>query len=293
MTQPRVAAFARLANGNVNPERVITGQGSMLGRTIHGLYYDAQHDEIVVPNALADSILVYRGGADGAEKPIRVIQGCNTQLVTPHSVSFDPVNREMWVTSLNGHRIVVFPWDANGNARPLRVIKGDKTQLGHIVGIAVDPVRNLMAVANSEQILVFHRTDNGNVAPLARIEGPHTGIGDEPWGMAFFNGRIYVAASNHLHINVYSGVTLKKGFTKTPEDPWLNPDLGFIGVWEITDKGDVAPRMKLGGPFTGMYHPTGLAINPKDGEIYVSDSIRNGFLSFLVPEWFKSESARR
>src|SRR6266581_509702 len=37
VTQPRVAAFARLANGEVAPKRVITGQGSMLGRTVHGL----------------------------------------------------------------------------------------------------------------------------------------------------------------------------------------------------------------------------------------------------------------
>lgn len=31
----------------------------------------------------------------------------------------------------------------------------------------------------------------------------------------------------------------------------------------------------------------GLAINPKDGEIYVSDSVRKGVLSFLVPQLFQ------
>jgi hypothetical protein len=30
-----------------------------------------------------------------------------------------------------------------------------------------------------------------------------------------------------------------------------------------------------------------LAMNPKDGEIYVSDSVRNGVLSFLVPQFFQ------
>jgi hypothetical protein len=73
-----------MANGNMAPKRVITGQGSKLGRTIHGLAYDPVHDEIVVPNALADAILVFRGSANGDEPPIRVIQGLRTKLVTPH-----------------------------------------------------------------------------------------------------------------------------------------------------------------------------------------------------------------
>src|SRR5437667_400253 len=46
-----------------------------LGRTIRGLAYDPVHDEIVVPNALADAIIVFRGDAIGAVAPIRIIQG--------------------------------------------------------------------------------------------------------------------------------------------------------------------------------------------------------------------------
>lgn len=287
MTQPRVAAFARLANGDVEPKRVITGQASKLGRTIHGLAYDPAHDEIVVPNALADAILVFRGGANGSEPPVRVIQGPRTELATPHSVNLDVEHGEILVASLTGKRISVFSWNANGNVAPLRRIMGPKTGLGHIVGIAVDPVKNLLAIANSEDILIFNRTDNGDAAPRARIAGPKTGIGDEPWQMQFYGGRIFVAASNHLHQNLYSGVTLKGTSTKVPDDPWLNPNLGFIGVWNITDNGDVPPRAIIRGPFSGLLHPVGIALNPKHGEIYASDSVRNGVLSFLVPEFFR------
>ena len=267
---------------------MITGQGSKLGRTIHGLAYDAVHDEIVVPNALADAILVFRGSANGDEAPIRVIQGPCTRLITPHSVSIDTEHGEILVASLTGKRINVYRWDANGNAAPVRVITGAQTQLGHLVGIAVDPVQNLMAVANSEDILIFNRTDNGNVAPRARIAGPKTGITDEPWQMQFYRGRIYLAASNHLHVNLYSGVTLKESSKAVPDDPWLNPTLGFVGVWNITDNGDVPPRSIIRGPFSGLLHPVGLALNPDDGEIYVSDSVRNGILIFLVPDLFEA-----
>ena len=135
----------------------------MLGRTVHGLAYDAAHDEIVVPNALADAVLVFRGDANGEAKPIRVIQGPHTHLTTPHAVSLDPDHGEILVASLTGKRINVYAWDANGDAAPLRVIEGPKTGLGHTVGVVVDTASNLLAVANTDDILIFNRTDSGNV----------------------------------------------------------------------------------------------------------------------------------
>jgi len=292
VTQPRIAVFARLANGDAAPTRLITGQNTLLGRTIHGLAYDPAHDEIVAPNALADAVLVFRAGASGAEHPMRVIQGPHTHLVTPHAVSLDLQNREILVASLTGRRINVFRWDADGDATPVRVIEGPKTGLGHVVGLAVDPERNLLAVANSQDILIFNRTDNGDVSPLARIAGPKTGITDEPWQMEFYRGRIFVAASNHLHQNLYEGVTLRPDAREVPDDPWLNPVLGFLGVWNITDNGDVAPLAMIRGPFSGLLHPVGLALNPKAGEIYLSDSLKNGVLSFLVPQFFEQDKTR-
>jgi hypothetical protein len=153
--------------------------------------------------------------------------------------------------------------------------------------VGVDSASNVLVVANSEEMLIFHRTDDGDVAPAGEIKGAHTGIRDEPWGLEIHNGKIFLASSNHLHLNLYAGVTLKDGYGKPPDDPWLNPELGFIGVWNVRDRGDVAPRATIGGAFSQIVHPTGLAINPKDGEIYVTDSIRNGLFSYLVPDLLK------
>src|SRR5205807_8300744 len=132
---------------------------------------------------------------------------------------------------------------------------------------------------------------NGDVAPRGRIAGPKTGITDEPWQMEFYKGRIFLAASNHFHQNLYDGVTLRPDATDVPDDPWLNPILGFMGIWNITDNGDVAPLAMIRGPFSGLIHPVGLALNPKDGEVYVSDSLKNGVLSFLVPQFFPQQNA--
>src|SRR5690348_7281198 len=133
-----------MANGNMMPRRIISGEATKLGRTVHGLAYNAQQDEIIVPNPLADAILVFRGGADGAEPPIRTIQGECTRLITPHAVSFDPVHQEILVASLTGKTIYVFPSNARGNVAPARMIRGPKTKLGHVVGLGVDPEHNLL-----------------------------------------------------------------------------------------------------------------------------------------------------
>jgi len=291
VAEPRIAAFAREANGAQAPVRVITGAATKMSRTVHGIAYDPVKDEVYVTNALADAVLVFRGGAVGSEPPVRMIQGPCTGMVNPHAISLDLEHREILVASLSARSLAVFPMDANGNVAPIRYIRGPKTRLGHTVGMGVDTATNVLVVANSEEILFFDRLANGDVAPVGEIKGERSGIRDEPWELSIYKGKIFLAASNHLHINVYQQVTLKPEYSgpnaKVPDDPWLNPELGFIGVWDVRDRGDVPPRAKIGGPFSQLVHPTGLALNPRDGEIYVTDSIRNGLFSFLVPDLLK------
>ena len=102
------------------PARVITGAATKLSRTVHGIAYDPVRDEIYVSNALADAVLVFRAGANGAEPPVRVIQGPCTGLVNPHAVSLDLEHREILVSSLSARALAVFPMDADGNVTPRR-----------------------------------------------------------------------------------------------------------------------------------------------------------------------------
>ena len=106
--------FARLANGNVAPKRVIEGQGTNLSRTMHGIAYDQVHDEIVIPVALGGALLVFRGDAAGEAPPLRTIQGTRTRLVRPHTVAVDPVNNEILTADPSMRAIVVFDRAANG-----------------------------------------------------------------------------------------------------------------------------------------------------------------------------------
>jgi hypothetical protein len=276
-----------LANGNAKPTRVIAGQTARVSRTMHGIFYNPKHDEIVVPVALGGAVLTLPGGANGGEPPLRVLQGPKTRLVQPDTLYVDVAHDELMVDS-GDDSVLVFSRMANGDVEPIRKLGGPKTKIRNIYGITVDSVHNLIIIGNrvdlggresEDGILIFNRTDTGDVAPRAVIAGPRTGIikirqvvVDEERGQIF--------------------ATIKNNFENyDPEQerpsPW-NPDkTGFIGVWSIDDNGDVPPRGVIKGPATGLVWPAGVAINPRDREVYAIDSVSNALFMFTMPELFK------
>ena len=267
MYHPQVAAFARLADGKAVPNRKIEGQSTLLTRTMHAIEYDEIHDEIVLPNQFAQAILTFRGSASGEEPPIRVIQGSNTQLQENDRLAVDPVHNEIFVPEQD--RVLVFPRDANGNVAPIRVIYGPDTQLG-ATKVAVDPVNDLLIVAGSyggrgAHLLIFNRTADGNTKPLRVIRGPKTML------------------TNPKGPRVYS----PGGWILVAEDGEEEPDVSFVGVWSIQDEGDVPPRWTIGGPHGTLVKPRGVALDPRNQAVIVSDKGLNAVLTYHVPELFR------
>src|SRR5712692_8087122 len=266
-------AFARLANGNVKQTRVLMGQATKLSRTMHGLYYDAAHDEMVVPVALAGAILTFRGGAQGAEAPIRVLQGPRTEIMRPDTVYVDPRNDELYAPSGDGS-LLVFPRTANGDVPPKRVIAGPRTKLTSpdlfgIFGIAVDPVRNLVAVANRyaelwdkdgalDGVLVFDRLASGDVAPRGIIRGKSSRI----------------TRLRQIEVDPERGLL----FVSSRGD---REGEGILGVWNITDNGDVPPKYVI------RTASSGVAINPRHAEIYSVSVATNDLRTYIIPELFR------
>jgi hypothetical protein len=283
VAHPQIAAFARSANGAELPQRRIYGQASNLGRTMHDIRYNPVADEIVVGNPFARAILTFRGGADGQEAPVRVIQGPKT-LQDGGRVAIDPVHREIFAPAAGGG-IAVFPLDAQGDVPPIRAIRGPDTQLGG-GSIAVDPVNNLVAASgqNTEgeglSIVVFDRTANGNVKPRNVIKGPHSQL-PRSW-------------INQLQILPEQRLV---GLAVLPDRNGhiLMEPTGqvFIGFWSLDANGDVPPKWKIfgGNNKTRLTKPFGLDLNPERREIYVSDMRLNGVLTFSFPELFESRAA--
>jgi hypothetical protein len=157
---PQIAAFARLANGNVTPVRSIAGQKTMISRADHDIQYNPATDEFVNANPQAQAIMTFRGDSNGEAAPIRVIQGPHTQIGYPnHGIGLDNIHNEIFV--VDKEYVLVFPRTATGDVAPLRLIRGPNTMLLNARGVIVDPVRNVLLVGTDSGLLVFDRTADG------------------------------------------------------------------------------------------------------------------------------------
>jgi hypothetical protein len=275
VAHPQIAVFARMAKENSKPTRLLAGQKTLLSRTMHDIRYDAVHDELLVTNPFARAILVFRGGADGEEAPIRIIQGPKTQLGGADRLDVDPVHNEILVA--DGDAVFVYSRTANGDVAPLRVVKGPETQLKDEGTLAVDPVNNVFVVAQDTvrrdatqkaHMLIFDRTASGNARPRGTIAGPKTEI----------------IRINQLQMYPPRGwiVAAQPGFYDMQE-----PEGIFVGVWSIRDHGDVPPRWKVGGgPKSVMVKPRGVVLDPKHKELIVADMRLNAVLTYSFPELF-------
>ena len=273
MAHPQIAVFARLADGGARPVRKLEGQKTMLGRTMHGISYDPANDEIFVPQPFGQSILVFRGNADGEEAPIRVLQGPLTNIQNPDKVEVDPVHNEIFVP--DDDKILVFARDAKGNTAPIRVLEGPDTMLG-ADALAVDPIHDRLIVTGWEGqrsdektfVLIFNRTDQGNVKPRGIIRGPKTQLSRGTFSLRAYPPKGYILVA-------ISGPS------------WSGPyEDAAVGVWHIDDNGDVPPRWTIGGPRGMLKQPRGIDVDPKNKSIIISDKVVNAVLTYHFPEIF-------
>jgi hypothetical protein len=239
---------------------------------MHDVRHDPTKDELIVANPFAAAILIFRGGANGQEPPVRVIQGPSTQLTNPQRMDIHPQRREIFVPSGGG--ILVFDLDKGGDQAPKRVIRGPRTQ-GPGGSVAVDPINNLIAApGRGNSILIFDLMANGDVAPLRIIRGPQTQI-DRINQMAIFpEGKLVFAAM--------PGV---QGLVEPPRV--------FIGAWSLDDNGDVAPKYAISGEATTMKKSFSVALDSLHKDVIVSDMRLNGVMTFNVPEMFEVATPTR
>src|SRR5216117_2042974 len=271
---------------------------------MHGIAYDALHDEIVIPVALSGAVLVFKGAATGETPPLRAIQGTRTRLVRPHTVAVDPVNNEILTADPSMRAIAVFDRMANGNVAAKRVISGPRTGLLDIVGLDVDPIRNVIVAAsrkgNGDKVglFVFDRLATGDVAPKQFIGGPNSKLAHfRQVAIDPATGNIFLAQQNTRMKQMEAYVLDKpreefKAKEKETEDEDDDSDsgrldqMGFIAVYAPDDDGDIPPRAIIKGPGIRLAGAAGVALNTKKKEIITVGG--NGFQTFLLPEFFKA-----
>jgi DNA-binding beta-propeller fold protein YncE len=213
-----MTVFGRDARGNASPKRMLEAPSS-----VYGIAVDEEEQELFLTQQ-GGTIYVYNKMAKDHDRPLRFIEGPNTQLANPHGIAVDSSQDLLFVLNWGGSHeeelpepgeipwgdgrlfgtpagssetivgsgkieepsITVYPQKGMGNVAPLRVIQGPKTQLNWPTAIAIDPQHGEMFVANDtgHSITVYDLEAEGDVAPKRVLKGPRTLI-KNPSGVTY------------------------------------------------------------------------------------------------------------
>ena len=243
-----VMVFDRQANtpstaSKTEPKRMIGGLRTKV-EFQSGLYVDPASGDIYAPNNdTVSTLVIFSRQARGNVAPDR-------ELTTPHGTYGIAVNegaQELYLTDQINNAIVVFNKTARGEDAPLRLLQGDRTRLADPHGIALDPKNRLMFTANHGS---FHSKRPGG-APASTLGGGRA-EGKKNWPVG---ERV-----------PGSGKSLPPSIT----------------VYASDAQGDTPPLRTIEGPQTQLNWPTGIAFDPKRGELYVANDGGDSILVFTA-----------
>ncbi|HLI82335.1 MAG TPA: hypothetical protein VKV17_00365 [Bryobacteraceae bacterium] len=182
-----IVTFQHDATGDAKPIRKLH-----VTHRAYAMAMDEQNQEFFVSVQHPPQVAVYRRGAEGDEKPKRLLIGEKTQLSDSHGMAIDTRRKLLFVDNWGNiaddnvpgsgrfgpPSITVYRLEANGDEAPLRIIQGPKTGLDWPGAMSVDVDTGDLYVANDmgQDLIVFHSGDEGDVAPARTIKGPHTGL---------------------------------------------------------------------------------------------------------------------
>jgi len=159
---PRVEWFAGNQNGNIVPNRVLSGPHTGI-TTPRGIATDGSGRVYVVDQG-SNKVLVFDSNAEGDVPPLATIEG----LRSPDHVHVDDL-LDVFVTNQKDNSISVFVPAGPQSWVPGAAITG--ASLRDIRGIASDSNERL-AVATSGGVLYFAPNTQGPATPVQTVTGP-------------------------------------------------------------------------------------------------------------------------
>lgn len=255
--------FSRLDNTAAGvemtqPRRLVQGDKTAL-QFNNGLYVDPKNGDIYsVESDTGDKMVVFSREADGNVPPKRI-------LATPHrvyNVAVDETRAELFVTVEYPPEVVVYRKDASGKDQPLRRIRGDNSGLDAPHGIAVDEKNQLLYVNTWGHHSNFRIPGTGRFFPPAIKVYPLNASGDTP--------PLRVITGDQTQLNWPAAMKLN------PEngDLYVANDIGqsvLVFRNAATAQGNVAPVRALKGDRTRLRNPTGVFLDTKNQELWVSN----------------------
>ncbi len=265
-----ITVYQAGSSGDVTPKATFnidgSGKNSPAGMAVdaHGDVYVANQGSggchgstLLIPcnQAYPDSIAIYRAGSHGNTEPSAVIVGPDTQLATPSAIAVDH-SGNIYVANQGlqkcthydepgggyvicgpvGASVTVYAPGSSGDVMPIATISGAKTELRLPNGITVDSYGNIY------------------VLNFGFPQGGHGGFGGRPAarGTVVQNGRTAIR-----EVIPVGRTTVEIGFYEQAQ-----AGIDAILIFGAGSDGDVAPAGGIGGPYTGLYDPAGIAIGP-------------------------------
>lgn len=218
------------------PKRIIGGLKTKIQYQC-GVYIDPGNGDLYLTNNdTVRNLVVFSRKAEGNVPPDR-------EISTPYGafgIAVDEQEQELFITVQHDGAVVVFPKMAKGDDPPIRLLQGERTRLADPHGITLDSKNNLIFVTNygasrDERV-------GAGAAPDLASRKPNWPRGNWP---------------------LYRGdVVLGSGKFSPPS----------ITVYAKKAEGDATPLRVIQGAKTQLNWPTGIAVDPERGEVFVANA---------------------
>ena len=90
----RMVVFSGDARGNAEPKRIL-----VTPHRVYNIAVDEEKQELYMTREYPAEVHVYRKEAEGTERALRILQGTNTGLETPHGIVVDVENQLLYVNN--------------------------------------------------------------------------------------------------------------------------------------------------------------------------------------------------
>ena len=258
--------------------------------TYSSVAVDLERDEVVVTDENLFQILVYDRLANSSPtartEPKRVISGLNTKIEFQCGLYIDQESGDIYAVNNDTMRtLVVFSRQAKGDVSPDRELATPQGTFG----IAVDEEAQelFLSVQHDNAVVVFRKLASQEEAPIRLLQGDRTGLAD-PHGMALDTKNDLIFVVNHGSVRRTSPSDSGRGSQK---ENWplgrdrVVPGSGrfvspSITVYPKKASGNTPPLRVIEGPRTQLNWPTGIVIDPENGELFVANDMLDSILVF-------------
>lgn len=260
-----------------------------------GITVDPVRNEIIIAEENVSSLVVYDRLTNtppnaAMSEPKRVIGGTSTFLEFACSVYVDPATGDIYgVNNDTMNWLPVFGRDAQGNVSPKRKIQTPHTTFGILADETTQEL--FLTIQDDHAVVVYNKLAKDKDSPLRILQGRKTLMAD-PHGIALDTkkGEIFVAnwgtnndrpplseggGGDDRHERKDFPVGRARAFSGSGK---IQP--ASITVYAKNAQGDTAPLRVIQGPKTQMDWPTGLAVHPERGEIYVANDTGDSVIVF-------------